>query len=303
VQFDLRSPALETRHSVVFRTLFIGREVTEFDTSGVFTGKKTENNTIYELQYQLTRRALPHPYRLQVALETQSYRDAFDRPASYTRATAEWKQMFYYQRKRKITMRLFAGYFLQNTQRNRDLLPPYNNLTLNAQGFNDYRFDEFFLARSGADNIFGRQVSQREGGFKGAFGAAYARTAGNSNNFVFALNLKADLPKRLPLGLPIKPYFDLGYFDDATPLGEGRPTNEQLLWSGGLALEFFGGGLEFYFPLAHSKTLRNLYCEQGGGSNDSALFCGGNYWKMISWSMRLQLMDPFETIEKMARRE
>jgi hypothetical protein len=299
VRAELRSGSLSFSHALQFRTIFLGREAATFDTVGIFAGKIWQKNTIHELRYEGEQRALPNPFRFQIALETQSYRDAFDRPASYWRGTAEWTQRFHYQAKRKITARFFAGYFLQSTQRNRGVEEAA--LSLNPQGFNDYRFDQTFIARSGADNILGRQVSQTDGGFKGAFGAAFAGVLGNSNNYILALNLKADLPKRLPLGLPLKPYFDLGYFDDATPLGEGRPRSEQLLWSGGLMLELFKGGLEIYFPLANSKTLKDRYCEQAGGSNPSAIFCGGNYLKMISWSMRLRFSDPVKMVEDAVR--
>ena len=146
-----------------------------------------------------------------------------------------------------------------------------------------------------------RQVSLSDGGFKGAFGAAYAATVGNSNNYILALNLKSDLPVKLPLDIPIKPYFDLGYFDDATPIGQDRPSREQLLWSGGLMLELFKGGMEIYFPLANSQTLKDLYCIQSNGTNPSALYCGGNYLKMISWSMRLRFSDPAKMVEDAAR--
>jgi hypothetical protein len=299
VRAELRSGSLAFSHALQFRTIFLGREAATFDTAGIFAGKIWQKNTIHELRYEGAQRALPNPFRFQIALETQAYRDAFDRPASYWRGTAEWAQKFHYQAKRKITARFFAGYFLQSTQRKRGV--EETALSLNPQGFNDYRFDQTFLARSGADNILGRQVGQTDGGFKGAFGAAFAGVLGNSNNYLLALNLKADLPKRLPLGLPLKPYFDIGYFDDATPLGEGRPRSEQLLWSGGLMLEFFKGGLEIYFPLAHSKTLKDRYCEQAGGSNPSAIFCGGNYLKMISWSMRLRFSDPVQIVENAVR--
>ena len=106
---------------------------------------------------------------------------------------------------------------------------------------------------------------------------------------------------RLPLGIPLKPYFDIGYFDDATLIGEGRPRSEQLLWSGGLMLEFFKGGLELYFPLFNSKTLKNLYCEQAGGTDPSAIFCGGDYRKMISWSLRFEFSDPVKMVENAVR--
>ncbi|MDO8366760.1 MAG: M1 family metallopeptidase [Saprospiraceae bacterium] len=299
VTAELRSSSMSFRHALNFRTLFIGREDDERNIEGLYLGKKWEKNTIYELRYEGEQSALPHPYRFQIALETQDYKDAFDRPANYLRGTAEWRQKLYYMEKRKVTMRLFAGYFIQSTQRNRSV--EETALSLNPQGFNDYKFDQTFLARSGADNIMGRQVSQSEGGFKGAFGSSNASTLGNSNNYILALNLKADLPVRLPIGIALKPYFDLGYFDDATPLGEGRPRSEQLLWSGGLMFELFKGGLEVYFPLANSKTLKNLYCEQSGGTNTSAIFCGGDYRKMISWSLRLNLSDPVKLVENFLR--
>ena len=106
-----------------------------------------------------------------------------------------------------------------------------------------------------------------------------------------ALNLKADLPQRLPLGLPIKPWFDIGWFDDATPLGEGRSKSEQLLWSGGFMLEFLKGGLEIYFPVVHSKSLKAKYDE----------VFGGNYWKWISWSIRLDKAEPVEILDGFIR--
>lgn len=301
IRAELRSASMAFRHALNFRTLFLGKEEDNRDIEGNYLSKNWKSNTIHELRYEAEQRSLPHPFRFQVALEAQAYRDRFDRPADYLRSTLEWRQRFFYQDKRKVYMRFFAGYYLRNSHRNRDIYDPYHTLSLNPQGFNDYRFDQTFLARSGADNVLGRQVSQNEGGFKGAFGAAYARTTGNSNNYVLALNLKADLPVRLPFGSPLKPYFDLGYFDDATPTGIGRPKSEQLLWSGGLMLEFFKGGLEFYFPLVNSKALKDLYCEQAGGTNPSAIFCGGDYRKMISWSVRLNLSDPVEMLENLVR--
>ena len=300
VRAELRSPSMSFTHALNFRTLFIGREDDLRSIEGDYLGKIWKRNTIYELRYEGEQQALPNPYFFRFALETQNYRDAFDRPAHYLRSTAEWHQKIYFKDKKKFSIRLFAGYFIQNTQRHRSV--DETALSLNPQPFNDYKLDYNFAARSGGiDNIFGRRVIKGEGGFKGAFGPAFAGTFGNSNNYVLALNLKSDLPVRLPLGIPLKPYFDLGYFDDATALGEGRPLSEQLLWSGGLMLEFFKGGLEVYFPLVNSKALKNLYCEQAGGSNPSAVFCGGDYRKMISWSIKLDFSNPAKMVENLAR--
>ena len=61
---------------------------------GLYLGKSWKKNTIYELRYEGEQFALPNPYRFQIALETQDYRDVFDRPANYLRSTAEWRQKF-----------------------------------------------------------------------------------------------------------------------------------------------------------------------------------------------------------------
>ncbi len=100
------------------------------------------------------------------------------------------------------------------------------------------------------------------------------------------MNLKADLPQRLPFGIQLKPYFDLGYFDDATLIGQNRPRNEQLLWSGGFVLEFFKGAFEFYLPVVNAKPLKDRYSEQRDG----------NYLRNITWSVRVPFREPGEGI-------
>jgi len=230
-------------------------------------------------------------------LERQNYRTPDDRQAHYLRGMLEWKQQFFYKSKRKITARLFAGGFLTNTQRRRGSLATNDlsqdiaraSFALNPQGFNDYRFDQVFLGRSETTGLLSRQVSQTEGGFKNVFGSPFAGI-GNSNNFIISLNLKADLPQRLPLGIPLRPYFDIGYFDDASPLGQNRPLSEQLLWSGGLMLEFLNGGLEIYFPLLNAAPLRDRYSE----------LAGKNYFRRISWSVRLGKVAPLEVVRSLA---
>ncbi len=303
VRAELRDRSISFRHTLNFRVLFIGKQ-NDVRTDGVFTGKEYDRYTISELRYEAEQRKAPNPFRLATALEWQNGRDAFGDRGKYLRSSLEWQQKYYYAPSKKVSLRAFAGVFLQNDRRHDGIIagdPAQASFALNPQGFNDYRFDGLFLDRNGTEGKLARQVSQTEGGFKGAFGSPFAGFVGNSNNYILALNLKADLPRRLPLGIPLKPWFDIGYFDDATPLGANRPKSEQLLWSGGLMFEFFNGSVEVYLPLVNSKTLKDRYCEAGGGSNNSALFCGGNYLKWISWSIRLPRLDPSEVLESLAR--
>ena len=276
-----------------YRAIYLSRDFAVFEDAA-FQGLEARGQWIHELSHQMADEARPNPYFVQVAIEGQAYRDLFDAPQSYLRLSTEWRQHFYYGPKRKITARGFVGYFLHNTCRNAGAVSndlARSSFALNPQGFNDYRFDQIFLGRSADDGFLSRQVSQTEGGFKNAFGAAYAGVVGNSNNFIAALNLKADLPRRLPWGIPLKPWFDIGYFDDATPLGQGRPLREQLLWSGGLMLELADGACEVYFPLVNSPALRDVHRAYGGD----------NYWRRISWSFRLNRNRPIDVLENMIR--
>jgi hypothetical protein len=285
------------QHNINLRTLFIGQQ-----TGSLEGGEDIwKNSIVHEIRYEGKQSSMPRPFQLQMALETQSFKTENHPNASYWKLSGSWRQQFYYNRKKKVTARLFAGYFLKNTLRNEPIAAPYYAFSLNPQGFNDYKFDHTFLARDGGSGILGRQVSQSDGGFKGAFGNTGAAVLGLSNHFALALNLKADIPKWLPLDVLLKPYFDIGYFDDSTPTGNTSAWKEQLMWNGGLMLDIFNGGLEVYFPLVSSAQLRRQYCAQGNGSNNSGLFCGGNYLKMISWSLRLNNLDPVKAIENFVR--
>jgi hypothetical protein len=319
IRMVLRDRSMSFRHQLVLRALFINRESANFrrDSSKYdlnpipggfdtlysyarFSNLKTNRSKIFELRYEAVQKRMPNPYQMAIALETQpDYTDLFGKKGSYVKSTFEWRQQFFFAQKRKVTARLFAGAFLQNTSRNRAIEPVA--LSLNPQGFNDYRFDQLIFGRSAQSGFEAKQVTQTDGGFKAAFGSAESGNIGNSNNFVLALNLKSDLPLRLPLGIPLKPWFDIGYYDDATPIGKDRALKEQLLWSGGFMLEFLKGGLEVYFPLVNSSTLRDAYRREGGGSNTSALFGGGNYLKWITWSIRIPFREPGEMIESFIR--
>ncbi|MEI6408855.1 MAG: M1 family metallopeptidase [Bacteroidota bacterium] len=319
IRIVLRDKSLSFRHQLILRALFINKESANFlrdyskydlipipggfDTLysyARFSNLKTNKSKIFELRYEAVQKKMPNPYQMAVALETQpDYTNLFGKKGSYVKSTFEWRQQFYYAQKKKVAARLFVGAFLQNTNRNSAIEPVA--LSLNPQGFNDYRFDQLMFGRSAQSGFAAKQITQTDGGFKSAFGSAEAGNIGNSNNFVLALNLKADLPRRLPLGIPLKPWFDIGYFDDATKIGKDRAFKEQLLWSGGFMLEFWKGGLEIYFPLVNSTVLRDAYRREGGGSNPSALFGGGNYFKWISWSIRIPFREPGEMIESFIR--
>lgn len=304
VRAELRTADPGMRQYLNLRTLFVGVEEPIFDRNGVYTGSEYGNRDIYEARYELENRRMPNPFAAGAVLEYQDYRDPFGEKQQYLRAALEWRQRYFYKPGKAIHFRAYTGFFIDNTRRNAGAVSndlARSSFALNPQGFNDYRYDQVFLARTDVEGILSRQVSKTEGGFKNAFGSPYAGRIGNSNDFIASINLKADLPKKLPLGIPLKPYFDAGYYSDASILGGELDFNDQFLWSGGLMLDF-GGVLEVYFPLINSRNLNDLYKEYSGGDpNSGQIFGGGNYWEWISWSLNLRGLAPERLLEQMLR--
>ena len=76
-----------------------------------------------------------------------------------------------------------------------------------------------------------------------------ATAIGFSNDFIFSVNTKADLPVALPKFINIRPYFDLGYFAD----NRNASIRNSTTWiaSGGLSWEI-GDILGVYVPLFYS---------------------------------------------------
>ena len=283
LRLNLSKPATSNRYRAIrLRTLFLHREQLTF-TDGEFTGTEWQGSAIQELSFSTEQRSAINPYSWQVALEHQAY-DSFGQEQRYLKASLEWNGNYTYQRGRNISLRLFAGAFLYHSERDAGYLAP-GAFNLISQGFNDYRFDDFYLGRSDTDGPWLQQVSIRDGGFKNVIGRGFS--LGRSNNFIIAANLKADLPKDMVSWLPLKPYFDIGYFDNAMPTGTEDTFKDQMLWSGGLMLGAFNDAIAIYFPLANSKNIQDRYVERGG------------YWKRVAFSVDLRRLNPWRMVDRL----
>ena len=224
-------------------------------------------------------------------MEQQEY-DAFVGEQSYLKASIEWNSSYTYGRGRSVDFRIFGGAFIQNDARNRNSYSTRSlargSFALAHQGFNDYRYDRFFFGRSEQSGLWSQQVTLEEGGFKNAFGSSV--NIGQSNNFIFAVNLKADLPQSLPLNLPLKPYLDFGYFDKAELIGEDEMFENQFMFSGGVMLDFFDGIFGIYFPVINSDNLKEQY---KANRNE--------YLKRITFSIDLQRLNPRRLADGLGR--
>ena len=284
LRIDLEKPATGNRYRTVqLRTLFLNQEQLSF-ADGEFAGTEWQGNAIQELSFSAEQRTAINPYNWRVALEHQAYDNPFGQAQRYLKASWEWNGNYTYRHKRNLSLRLFAGAFLYHSERDAGYIAP-GAFNLIFQGFNDYRFDDFYLGRSDTDGPWLQQVSIRDGGFKNVIGRGFS--LGRSNNFIIAANLKADLPKDMVSWLPLKPYFDIGYFDNAMPTGAEDAFKDQMLWSGGLMLGAFNDAIAIYFPLVNSKNIQDRYVERG------------DYWKRVAFSVDLRRLNPWRMVDRL----
>ncbi len=261
------------RHYLHWRTIYVDEQRAQFDSEGNFTESQFKGNFIHELSYAGESDQAIHPYRFRVALEQQSF-DFFGDNESYLKLSLEGEKSYTYKQNRNIDFRLFAGFFLDNTRRNAGaLIPAAFNLA--SQGYNDYRYEELYLGRTDQRGVWSQQIDRRDGAMKLPIGSAFG--LGRSNNFIIALNIQGDLPFRLP----VKPYFDIGYFENAMPTGDDDDFRDQLLWSGGLSFDIGDGFFSIHFPLINSSNIQEIFEEQGG------------YFERVSFTLDLKRLNPF----------
>lgn len=267
------------------RTILIYDEVAERDELGMYLGNEIESSAIHQLRYRLVNSRAPNPFALQFKLEQQSYK-SFRGDQQYIKASFTFKNAFTYKPGRAVYFRIFGGAFLDNSSRNAGSVSNRSvrgTFALTHQGFNDYTYDDLYLGRSDQNGIWSQQIHIREGGMKNAFGSPFM--IGQSNNFIISCNIKADLPRRLPLGLPLKPYFDFGYFDNATSIGSDATFSDQFLWSGGLMLEFLNGNMGIYFPLVNSENMKIPYAEKD------------SYWGRVTFNINFNNLSPWKVVD------
>ncbi len=297
VKVDLmRSKLSQFYQTIQLRSVLLQEEsaVVKYDSSlafFVFTGKNTTERAIHELSYEVGNRRALNPWSLRLGLEQSGYDDLFGRAQRYLKTSLELNTEHTYDVKRSVHLRLFAGRFFQNDKKTNSPTIFPEAFTLTGRGFNDYHYDDFYFGRSETEGILSQQITQREGGMKVALGEGATDADGRSNDFIFAINLKADLPQDLPGKLPLKPYFDLGYFHDATPIG--RENSDQIWWQGGFALEFGGGFFQVNFPVVNSKSLRGT--DEQAGLYD--LTGRDKYWERITFSLDLARLNPWNLMD------
>ncbi|MEO1260706.1 MAG: M1 family metallopeptidase [Bacteroidota bacterium] len=290
-----RSPTSHFYQTIQFRSILGNEERADLvDTTGIYTGNSFYGNTINELSYEIGNKRALNPFSLKLTFEHSSFEDVFspDETKHYVRANMEWKSAYEYDRGKHFNMRIYAGGFLKNDNRKRGFISP-GFYSVTGMGINDYRWDEMYLGRRETSGFFSRQITEREGGLKVPIGEPDSpdgeiREVAVTNSFIFAINLKSDLPQNLPGNLPLRPYFDLVFNDDQMPFNSDLDFGDKIWWQGGIVLDILDGGVSVNFPITSSSNIKDIYKFNGQD----------NFFERITFMVNLHKWNPWKIVDE-----
>jgi len=272
-------------HALEARAILLWKQEPLFSDEEAYSGLTWNADQIFELAYEGQNGHVLRPFEFRAALEHQTYE--LEGQKRYTKLSLEWRQGWMYLRDRYLRVRWFGGFFLDNTQRKVDAIS-LGAFNLAQRGPTDYRFDHLWLGRTDERGLWSQQVARMDGGLRLPLPAG--RREGRSNSFILAFNLQADLPWPRGWGFfnAVKPYFDIGYYDDTSVLlAQNNDFADQLLWSGGLMLDVANGLFSVHFPLVNSANVRPILDERG------------NYWDRVTFTLDLARLRPREVIKEL----
>lgn len=271
--------------AIDLRTSYVGEQKGAFTNDGMFEKvENTDTKMFHQLTYERRTWNALRKSGLSFGVEYHEGEDVFANELKYLKTRFTFKNEFFYQKKRSIRLRFFVGAFLDNTHtdRNNNIGYPLN---LMSSAPSDYMYNDWYFGRSMATGLATQQIQYREGGMRYVVGAANLANVGRSQSFVTSVNLAADLPFKLPLGLKVRPYFDAGYYADGSDITD---IGETIIWTGGVSLSLWKDVIEVNFPVATSSNLK-LYT--------------GDYGQQISFVIDLKEFDPWRILRKGKRGE
>jgi len=268
------SHSLLLKHSLIIEEA--GKE--KRTNNGVFNyyeylGKETTWRSTHRLIHLYRNKQAQMPLDLKSMLEYANYADGQQRQ-HYIKIAVEGNMKFMYSKRWGVDFRFFIGAFPFHTDRAFGEMP----LNLIAGNRTDYHYDHNIMGRREYENALSQQVILQDGAFKTAIEPVIDN--GSSNSFIFAINLKSDIPIKLPFGtrfVKIKPFLDIGYYKNTAPSVTIQQFTEELFVSGGLMLDIWDGRAGIYLPLVGTDNIENKIKS----------FVGNEFYKRITFSFNI----------------
>ena len=279
IEFNFRTDLKKSIDSrFVYYLNYIKDEVLSFKLDSGFL--INQDYIIHQMGYKYKNDKILGPYEFNLGMEFQKFKSTTSLENQYLRIDLELTKKLRIAKKRYFEIRFASSFYPLNTQFKSTAISSRNVLNttrgsagLAFQGYKDNTNDELFLGRSDVSGIWSQQVQSKQGGFKFAHGLTQRDNIGNSNSFIFAVNLSSDLPIK-KIGKLVRPYFDMGYSKI------NMEANQKYLYSAGINLSLFQDYLDLYLPIIQSKAIKELYLSLDHPT----------YFKQITFSLKLKML-------------
>ncbi|WP_228372493.1 gluzincin family metallopeptidase [Chryseobacterium daeguense] len=143
----------------------------------------------------------------------------------FNKVTAEGFYRWEFAPRQKLSVRLFAGYFIRNKTRN-------NIFNYGISRVSDYSFSYNLLGQSATSGILSQQYIQADGGFKSFL-------PGTVNKWITSVNVDTSVWKIFHV------YADAGVYQN-----KNQPA--KFIWDSGVKVRVIPDFLEIYFPIQSS---------------------------------------------------
>ena len=231
------------------------------DTTGRQTFTRSLTDAFFTVEYLMANNKAINPGQAKLWLEAGMPQQSITRNDTTTgmlveevsddffvKLNAEWlKKVTYKQKRKSFNTRLFAGVFLDESDRGL-----YHYRMESAAGKWDYRFSKLLMGRGATEGTFSRQVVSQDVFLK------EPGTFSNISQWVVAANFSADVPFKLPLAV----YFDAFTFNGMKDL-PNVSDGEFFIYNAGLEVEIIPEFFEIYIPMFSSKMIREAQELQG----------------------------------------
>jgi Peptidase family M1 domain len=232
-----------------------------------------QQSYIAQLRYEHTHQRTMNPF---------SYSAMAQGNQLFAKLSAEANlKMNYNMPNKALSIRVFAGKFFNFAANKYDAWQYRLAGTHTAD--NDYTFSNYYAGRSSFDHLFAQQITEQEGGMK-LTSYKLSNRIGISDDYMFAINLKSDVPfaliKNARIKLPIKPYLDvIAYQNQALT----NSTNLQTSFNAGAQLSLLKDRITINIPLVMSKDYSDYF---------KSTFAKKDVWKnQITFSININQLD------------
>jgi hypothetical protein len=252
--FVFDHPDIDQRSSRLYsRLIHLRQRRPDFAGNMLLDDAWLETTNFLELGYRTEWKREIDPLGLDVRLEYRNGGENAFTGGNALRLEAELTGGYQYRAGKFIRYRFFGGYFLASDYRELTGTPALS-LSLVDNAATDYRYDDLYLGRNEA-GWYGQQLERRQGGFRAPIAGGFP--FGRSNDYLTAVNLDAQLPIPLPLGL----FLDAGMYGDRPTLLAGQSNTVNYV--GGLSLTALRQRIGLYLPLVADAATRRLLQQRG----------------------------------------